>query len=182
MRQLKTLLTVLLVGSLITTPILAKSRHKIKLSSNNVLQKVQTVINNNYKIPIIKLVSQPQNVMCTALAVYKEARGISEREQSLVALTILNREKVSNQTACQVIAQNGQFPWVKHLAKSWRATDIVAWFNSQKVALLTRYTNFYTKPACFIRFFSRGLYPQHRRNLQCVIHLPGHYYYNLRSI
>lgn len=76
-----------------------------------------------------------QEFVCTALAVYYEAKGESLRGQQAVADVILNRKKKGFATSlCGVVWQHHEFSWTARSVKSLIPRSITLWKTSQKAA------------------------------------------------
>ena len=173
---MKKFLGLVLFGLVLCQPVMAKGKSK-----SNLIKKVMTTVNHIPRNQLIQSLPKLQQNLCTALAIYKESRGLTDYEQYLVVQTIINREEKHNLNVCQVLAQPGQFPWVRSLNKRWKPEESEAWAHAQYMALAARYTNIFKKPKCSYEYFSVELFPSHRRNLLCASHLAGHYYYALRN-
>jgi N-acetylmuramoyl-L-alanine amidase len=73
-----------------------------------------------------------------ARTIYHEARGSTEENQLAVALVVMNRQKLTQQTICQVIHAPGQFQWTAH--GRGHLAERAAWVRSQRVAYLVMFT------------------------------------------
>lgn len=82
--------------------------------------------------------------MCMAINLYKECRGTSDKECQLVNQVVINRMQKTNQDACSVVFEKGQFSWTKNTPKKLK-------FNSYQ-----EMTSYYkiTEPEQLIRSFS----------------------------
>lgn len=61
--------------------------------------------------------------MCMAINLYKECRGTSDKECQLINRVVLNRMHQSNQDACSVIFEKGQFSWTRKTPKKLEFKD-----------------------------------------------------------
>lgn len=55
--------------------------------------------------------------MCMAINLYKECRGTSDKECQLINQVVINRMQKTNQDACSVIFEKGQFSWTRSTQK-----------------------------------------------------------------
>ena len=93
-----------------------------------------------------------RGLVCTALAVYAEARGESWFGQALVAQVVVNRELAlgADSDACDVINQPGQFAGIEqwpYPRQPWRE-DRHAWDMALDVATAVITRDFYVPPPC----------------------------------
>lgn len=52
--------------------------------------------------------------MCMAINLYKECRGTSDKECQLINQVVINRMQQTDQDACSVIFEKGQFSWTRN--------------------------------------------------------------------
>lgn len=69
---------------------------------------------------------QRSDVHCLAETIFREARGTNVEEKILVGNVVLNRMKSGKfpETACGVLNQKGQFPWINKFSMKERQKTI----------------------------------------------------------
>lgn len=100
--------------------------------------KAVKAIKGKFVAELSDLDDQDQNeALCLAITLYHEARGLNDVGMKAVGHVVLNRKKDPHypKTICSVVAQKGQFDWMK-----WNWSRIVPkrghdWEISQKTAI-----------------------------------------------
>lgn len=96
-----------------------------------------------------------RQTLCLAEAIYHEARGEPYIGQVLVAETILNRAKRSNNgNICKTMATKGQFPWWKH-HRSMPIKEEVAFKRAAELAVHTQLGTKVATPFPVYYFFGK---------------------------
>jgi spore germination cell wall hydrolase CwlJ-like protein len=65
------------------------------------------------------LAAAQSEVQCKAIAVHVESRGESLKASRGVLQVILNRNRITGKTACEVVKAPGQFPWAAN-RRNWK--------------------------------------------------------------
>ena len=85
------------------------------------------------KMPLLK----QHQLACLALVVYHESRGLSSKDQVIVAQVVMNRVKSGKfgNSICEVAFAPYQFEWTNNLSRKHLPKEKIAWIKAQKVAL-----------------------------------------------
>lgn len=89
-------------------------------------------------------------VLCLALNIYHESRGDPYEGQAAVALTTLNRAKLSSKEVCEVVFEPRQFSWTiegaigQRIKASHHPKDKTAWEKAKQIALAAFYMKDFT--------------------------------------
>lgn len=124
-----------------------------------------------------------RGLVCTALAVYAEARGESWFGQALVAQVVVNRQAAlgPGADACDVISQPGQFQWNDTWAyprTPW-LEDRIAWDMALDVATAVTSGDYYVPPPCQVatHFRTRASTAPAWTDLKLLCTVGGHDFY-----
>lgn len=125
----------------------------------------------------MSLVLAPAALLCTALAVYHEARGESLKSQEAVAHVVNNRAKQQNKSTCAIVKAKGQFPW--HGKKGKPQAKDAAWRKAQQVAKHAARQRDPTQGAT--HFHHVKVKPDWSRKMQRTGKIGSHTYYRTRK-
>lgn len=81
---------------------------------------------------------QRRDLVCMSRNIYHEARGSTQQNQLAVALVVRNRQRLTGQSACQVIYAPGQFSWTSR--RHGPPAERQAWRESQRIAYMVLFS------------------------------------------
>lgn len=140
-------------------------------------------------------VASQKEVACLTVAIYKEARGESEKGQYAVAQVIMNRARhfYYPPSVCKVVKQKHQFSWYKGDTPEFRklirgdlrgfkSKDISAYQKAKQIALRAFYGLADPIPALenSLWFTTKDIRPGWSRKLKVVARIGGHVFYAKR--
>lgn len=90
--------------------------------------------------PILSHVSAQTRLayVCTALAIYHEARSETHHDQYMIGSLIYTRTEKRHLSPCGVIAEHGQFSWAKYSAATLIPRDYQSWKDAVAEAIVSR--------------------------------------------
>lgn len=131
--------------------------------------------------PTLSIHSDPHQ--CMAMALYREARGETDRNMAGVGYVIIHRTRSEHFPGgiCGVVTQAGQFPWAHKAAFRKAKVNTAQWQRAQLMAILVM-TESTPNPVKDSIYFNGLKEPKPSKHATLVVKLGGHAFYADRRI
>lgn len=113
----------------IAVAMLVVTNNPVLSRESNLANRLPAAVSTDHLDP-----QQKRDLECMAMNIYHEARGTPFNNQLAVALVVMNRQRITGQTLCQVIHSPGQFTWTRR--KSRRPSEPESWILAQRIAYM----------------------------------------------
>lgn len=116
----------------------------------------------------------PSEASCKFAAIYHEARGSSLAGQKAVLEVVSNRMRIRGMTACQVIAEKGQWSWYGKKPMKQMTQKMKDWLLEVEMSRKVLGSG--------VEYFHNGkVKPKWARKMELVVIVDGHKFYKERT-